>query len=229
MTQRNPMNPRNQARSKHGDGIKGVSRKSAASAKPARPAGASVYVRSKDADKNKKSKLTRKVEKSVDNDPDARQRERKREQALASTVQDMPEYKRLRRIWWVLLVVAIVAVGLSFLQTQLLNSGNYPEALAPYQSPISIALMVVGYGCIIAALYIDIGKIRKLRKLQEEKARSLTKTQRRKLDAAIDARDEKYEAEKQARKEARAAKLPWGKKKETQSAGAQDDQTPAGD
>lgn len=212
MTQRSYNNPRNQARQKHGDGLKGVSRKSSASAKPARPAGGSVYTPSSKTKSSTKDKLNRSLNKGGADDKAARKSERnkqrRREMALGSQLNDMPEYKRWRRIWWVMIVVAVVAVGVSLLLGQLRNSIGIDENIMNIATPV---LLIVGYGCIIAALFIDLGKIRKMRKGLESQVSTMSKKELRKLDAAIEQSDKAYE-EQQKQKKGRSL---FGKKKTT--------------
>lgn len=201
MSQRNFKNPRNT-----GDGKKGVARKSASSAKLKSPAAASVHTRSeqsKQAEKKKRRKEMSEEEKKE------QQQERRREQALAASAGTLPEYKKWRRRWWVALIVAIVAVLLSWGVSAANSAGVLPQALQGIVGPTSIIGLVVGYAAIIYALYIDLGKIRKIRKAQEQKARTLTKRQKRELDAAMDANDKEYEAELQS---GRGFRMPWSKK-----------------
>lgn len=201
MTQRNYRNPRNT-----GDKKKGVARKSASSAKIKSTAGASVYTRSsssKDADKPKRRRDM------SDEEKHEQQQERRRERALAASAGTLPEYKKWRRRWWIALVVAIVAVAASWGFSALNNNGMLPAGAVGAVGVVSVVGLVVGYAAIIFALYIDLGKIRKIRKEQEAKARTLTKRQKQELDAAIDANDQQYEAELQ---QGRGFRMPWSKK-----------------
>lgn len=214
MTQRSQNNPRNQARMKHGDGIKGVTRKSAGSAKIASKAGSSVYTKtSKSAAASKKSKLSKAADE--DEKKAQRQRERRREQALGAQLNDMPEYKKWRRIWWIVLVVAVVAVAISFLIAQLRNTGQIEGQIA---DTVSIVTLIVGYAGIIGALIIDLGKIRGMRKKLQAQAHTMSKKQLRELDAAIDAGDKAYEEQRKQRK----SRMPWSKKDEKAAEEAED-------
>lgn len=129
------MNDRYQA-----DKVKGQTKKSAASAKPKAKAAASVYVRP--AGKTKAEK------KAIRKQQQAKQRELDRMYYNPPT----QEYKNLRRIWWALLISAIVITGISFFGREWISEG------------MSIVTLVLAYACIIGALYIDFGKIRKVRR-----------------------------------------------------------------
>ncbi len=155
MSQRNPMNERytNDART-------GVSRKSAASAKPKAKAAASVTYSSP-----KKSTQERKAEqKEARRAETARQREIDRKYYKPDT----DRYKKLRRIWAAAIGGAVVCVAASWLLR-----GVQPDWLA-------FAALILAYVLIIFAFYIDFSKIRKERKeyqtrmiakeLEEEKA-----------------------------------------------------------
>ena len=205
MTQRSYNNPRNQARQKHGDGIQGVSRKSAGSAKLKREAASSVYTRNKP--KPKKGKL----EKNLENDAqkDMRRKERRREQHLGAQLTELPEYKKWRRIWWVVIVIAVIACVGAFALGRMQTTGMVSDDIA---NPLTPVLLVLGYGGIIIALFIDLVKIRRMRKDLEAQAHTMSKGQLRKLDAAIDASDKRYEEEKRQRK---GRRMPWSKKEDT--------------
>ena len=135
MTQRNPMNDRYQA-----DDHQGKTRKSAAAMKPKTKAASSVRMQPKE-----KTKQQKKAEKKV-----ARQKQADLDRKYYNPPTE--RYKKLRRIWWVLLVGAIVATALSWLgRSWLPDFGVY-------------ATLIVAYGCIIGALYLDFSKIKKERR-----------------------------------------------------------------
>ena len=71
-----------------------------------------------------------------------------------------PEYKRLRKIWWGLLIGAIVMTAMSwFGRTFLPEVGTY-------------VVLGLAYVCIIGALYVDFSKIRKVRRAYQEEMMS---------------------------------------------------------
>ena len=188
MTQRNPMNERYSDENRGGK-----TRKSAASAKPAAQRAATVHT---PAPKTKKQKKA-----------EARERERKQEQKYTVNVPDnkrieqLPEYKKLRRIWWACLIAAIVLIAVSFL---LSSSGEL--------SFLYIYAIIGGYVFVIAAFYVEFGKIRKLRKKYEtevlqgksKEARAQQKKARAEARAQQKEAEEKFAAAQAAEEEKKA-------------------------
>ena len=163
MSQRNPMNERNTIEGAK----KGVTRKSASAAKPKREAAASVHI----AEKSAKQKKAEKKE--------ARRIENERQRKLDNKYYNPPtaEYKRMRRIWWIVLGAAIVMTILVFVGQSFLPSWA------------QVTLMVLAYAAIFAAIYIDMVKIRRIRRAyqaqmmgskEERKAEKAAKAQRTK-------------------------------------------------
>ena len=200
MSQRNPLNERYTSENRTGK-----TRKSSASAKPKATRAATLR------DPAPKTKKQKKQE--------ARERERKEQQkasVMESNFESTEGYKRLRRIWWGVLIGAIVCTALSF---ALQGNENMRQ--------LSMVSMIMAYALIIAAFYIDLGKIRKERKLYNaallaNKSKDARKEQKR-LRAEQREQEkeaaEKYEAAK-AEEEAKAAKrrdrfkrFGFGKKK----------------
>ena len=139
MSQRNPMNDRYQT-----DEHRGQTRKSAASAKPKTKAASSVRMQP-----TVKTKQQKKAEKRVQR---AKQAEIDRQYYNPPTA----EYKRLRKVWWGLLIGAIVLTALSWVGRSFLpEAGTY----------VSLGL---AYACIIGALYVDFSKIRKVRRAYQD-------------------------------------------------------------
>lgn len=149
MSQRNPMNERYTT-----DEHKGQTRKSAATMKPKTKAAASVRVVAPT-----KTKQQKKVEKKASNQ---KQTQVDRKYYNPPTA----EYKKLRRLWWILLVAAIAMTGFSWLA----------RTWFPTNEMVSYVGLGLAYVLIIAALYIDFSKIRKVRRAyQEEMEASKTK------------------------------------------------------
>lgn len=164
MSTRNPMNERYQSEER-----RGVTKKSAASAKPKTKAAASVYIKPTEKTPQEK-KAARRAE---------RQKEQERQRKYYNP--DTPRYKRLRRIWWVLLGAAIVMVVLSF---------AFQSNMPGYTPFIVIAL---SYACIIGAFVLEFTVIRKERKRYADLMEGhKTKEQR--------AREKKAKAEERAQK-----------------------------
>lgn len=223
MTQRNFKNERNTNKKP-----KGVARKSASSAKLTSKAGSSVYVRSKDTDKKRDTRGTgkAKADKQVETKAsDSAERLRRRERAMVSMMRDLPEYKHYRRIWWVFMAIAIVGVLISWIPNALVGNGVISSDYSETARFVAGVGFVIAILALIVAFYIDLGKIRKLQKQQENKARTLTKSERRKLDDAIAASIEADEKKKAERK----GKMPWnrGKDKSAASDEAAEDESSA--
>lgn len=208
MTQRNYQNARNL-----GDGPKGKSRKSSSSAKIKSKAGASVYTPSKAAKaKAAKSGKAAPAKANTKANEEAQQM-RRREQAMVSMMRTMPEYKFWRRIWWILMGLAMLVIVCTWLPNMLISNGVIGDDFAETASWISSVGFIFALFALIGAFYIDFRKIRKLQKSQEQKARELTKSERRELDEAISEADARAAARRQERK----SKMPWGKKKSAAS------------
>ena len=140
MTQRNPMNERYQT-----DDRQGKTRKSASQAKPTTKAASTTR---DPAPKTKKQKRQ-----------EERERIRKEEQkahriGMSSDSLLSVQYRNYRRMYWVALVGAGVTAILSFILAGFGES--YGE--------ISTTLLITAYILIFVALYIDLAKVRKLRK-----------------------------------------------------------------
>lgn len=172
MSQRNPMNDRYQT-----DERKGQTRRSAASVKPKTKAASSVRVVS--ATKTPQQKKA------------AKKAERQKQQAESMQYQTPPteEFKKWRKIWWGLLIGAIVMVALSFAARMM-----FPE-----MEVLTLVILGVGYVGIIGALLVDFLKIRKLRRAyQQEMQGKVSKEQRaaekRERAAAAQAKKEAEQA-----------------------------------
>lgn len=138
MSQRNPMNERYTS-----DDHSGTTRKSAASAKPKSKAAASVTVQS--AKKTPEQKKA--AEKAARKEAAAKQREIERKYYKPDT----PRYKRLRTIWWILLIAAIGCTTISFV-----GQSSLPQ-------PVTVVTLILAYVFIIAAFILDLSKIKKER------------------------------------------------------------------
>ena len=204
MTQRNPMNERYTDENRTGK-----TRKSSASAKPKAARAATVH---EPAPKTKKQKKE-----------EAREREReqaRKAEALSKRYEQTDGYKRLRRIWWGLLIGAVVATAASWIITQ-----------NPDLAGFSAVALVLAYVLIIAAFALDLGKIRKERKLynasiandNSKAARKEQKKLRAELREQEKEAAEKYE-EAKAEEEAKKAQGFFGrfKKKKEEPAEAAD-------
>lgn len=150
MSQRNPMNDRYQT-----DEHTGKTRKSAASAKPKTKAAATVRVQSTKKPKkkglfgggggNQQSKSAKKLE-----------REKRAELNRKYYHPPTREYQRMRKLWWGLIIGAIVCGAITFAGQQFLPT------------PLVYVLLAVTYLLAVAALLLDSMKIRKLRRIYQD-------------------------------------------------------------
>lgn len=192
MSQRNPMNERYTTEKHSG----GVSRKSASSAKLKSSAAASVVMGGK---KKKPSK------------PAVNKREKKREQRnkeyeAERRYGDPPgkKFKIYKKLWVGFLIASVVTVALSFAFSKFENG---PEWLPT-------AFLIAAYVCIIITLYLDLGKIRRMRKAyaaqmaaaQTKESRAEQKKQKAAARAAAKEEEKKRAEEELKRKEAKAAR-----------------------
>lgn len=164
MSQRNPMNDRYTT-----DDHKGQTRKSAATMKPKTKAASSVRVQS-----TTKTKQQKKTEQKA-----ARQKQSQVDRKYYNP--PTAEYKKLRRLWWILLVGAIAMTAFSWLS----------RSWFPNNEMVSFVCLGLAYVLIIAALYIDFSKIRKVRRAYQEEMEA-------KKTKEVRAMEKKAKAEKQA-------------------------------
>ena len=141
MSQRNPLNERYTD-----DTHQGKTRKSAASAKPTSKAASSVHETAAMSKKEKKAEQEARERKS-----------RERRGVSGSNVSEaelraLPEYKKLRRWWWVCLIAAIALTAFTWVYSAMTGSEQ-----------VSLIPLIAAWVFIIIAFYIDFWKIRKLR------------------------------------------------------------------
>ena len=164
MSTRSPMNKRSQAQLQ-GERT-GMARKSASSAKPARAAASSVRIQASSSAARRKE---RERGEDLSNLFREEKRARKQQQRLqedrvytaANTLMKEDfDYNRYRKVWWVLLGAGIVAIVLAWISMAVVSGG---QADASTMAAPQIVLIVVSYGCIIAAFAFDFVKIRPIR------------------------------------------------------------------
>lgn len=137
MSQRNPMNERYTT-----DEHKGQTRKSAAAAKPKTKAASSVRIQP-----TEKTPQQKKAE--------AKARKQKQRATEAKYYNPPTErYKKLRRVWWICLIAAIVCTALSWITSSNQWGGEWTGMI----------VLVAAYVFIIAAFYVDFSLIRRERR-----------------------------------------------------------------
>lgn len=204
MSQRNPLNDRYNT-----EEHKGKTRRSAASAKPAKEAASSVYVAPKQKTKEERKAIQRAEKKAK------RQREAELERKYANPPTE--EYRRLRRIWWVMLGAAIVCLALSFFLRGVLGEVGF------------MVVLVLSYVFIIAALWLEFSKMKKVREayrfeMETKNTKERRAEERRAKAEAKAAREEaerKFEAAKSAKAEKQSRSLFGGLRKKANE-GAKD-------
>ena len=205
MTQRNVMNDRTTGKTEKA----GVSRKSASSAKPKRAAASNVYTTSAAAKKKAQSKARKEEERNE------RVQESKRVRAISGDLRDDPEYRKWRNIWWVLLVIAIIALAISWALSAFIANGTISSGfIVDNQAIISGVTMIISLAAIVGAFVIEFSKIRKIQDKRDTAAKKLSSKERKRLDKQIRAEEEAYQAQQEAKKAARKQGGLFGKKKD---------------
>ncbi|MFR8783746.1 hypothetical protein [Slackia sp.] len=187
MSQRNPMNDRYQS------DVKGQTKKSAASMKPKSKAAASVYI--------KPSGHTPQEKKAIKKQQRAKQAELDRMFYNPPT----ERYKKLRRIWWFCLIAAIALTVLGMVLPNL-----FPGAVWA-----SWGCIIPAYAFIIAAVWLDFSKIRKVRR--EYQMEMMKKHPKQVKEHLVTNANNQRAAEKEAAREEKKKARPrrfFGKKKE---------------
>lgn len=200
MSQRNPQNERYTVERE--TRAPGSTRPSAGAAKPASKAAASVRIEQSKSQMTRRQRALAEQTMSKEERKAQRAKERELENAIytATTIltNDDPKYKQLRRIWWALLITAVVFVVLSWAT---LATGIGGQVL-------STVVIVIAYIGIIGALIMDFTVIRKRRNVFRDKVNAMTRKQVDRIieDSYLERTAE--EAAKKARKEAKKAGKP---------------------
>lgn len=184
MSTRSAQNKRTQEKLQ-GESHRGMARKSASSAKPARAAAGSVRVVPASA-KAKRAAAERGEDLSnlSKEEKKARKAELRRQEdriytASNALLKEDPDYVRFRRVWWILLAIGIIAlVGTWVL---LMVYGQDGVASGAGQTA-QIALLVAAYAAIIVAFIFDFIKIRPIRNICRATASGMSDA---KLDEVI--------------------------------------------
>lgn len=193
MSMRSATNKRTQNRE-----YAGATRKSAASAKPARAAAGSVRVVPASAkERRREAERGESLEGLSREEKKARKREaRIREDRLYSVasilMKDDPDYKRLRRVFWVLLALGMVAILVIWVLLFGLS-----DSTGEMTSAAQLAGVVVAYALVIGAFVYDFVKIRPLRNYYRAQAEGMSD---RKLVEVIE-RDAAKRDKKDAKKD----------------------------
>ena len=190
------MNKRSQAQ-QSGE-MTGFTRKSAGSAKPARVAASSVRVVPASAkEKRKQVERGESLEGLSREEKRARKRELRLQEDRIYTVsnvlmKDDPDYNKRRRVFWVLLVVAVIAaIGVWVVMLGL------PEEDLSVSQPVQIVGLIISYACIIGAFVYDLVRVRPLRNEARRRAEGMSEA---KLIAVLEEDKAKEAAKREAKK-----------------------------
>lgn len=219
MSTRNPLNKRSQAQ-QTGEAT-GFTRKSAASAKPARNAGSSVRVVPASAkDKRRQAQRGESLVGLSKEEKRARKKEeRLREDRLYAVSNELlradSDYKSRRRVFWALLAVGIVATLFVWIMMVAV-----PTTEAGTMQIAQIAGLVVAYAAIIGSFIYDIVRVRPLRNdarsraegMSEAKQLALLEEVAAKSNKKRDAKKDEAEQEPEPAKTAKAGKKRSKKK-----------------
>ena len=154
------------------DEKKGFSRSSAAKAKPAREAAASV--RTGSASSSKPSLFGDKNE-SKEEKRERKRREREeqdfRNRAYDILLRSNDDYKRTERVFWIILGAGLALAVISLVCVYLF--GQSPD-MSSWQGILSVGSLVAAYGFMIASFIYDWAKRRPYRKQTESRVRGLS-------------------------------------------------------
>ncbi len=196
MTRRSYTNDRNM-----GDGPEGVTRKSAAKAKPASKAASTVYVKSgKKTRKELKQEAAQKEEKKRQKEAQKPQNIKMAGSLEAKKDKNKKEIRKWRKRWWVAIAIGVICIVISVFNVANLNT-------------YYIVFMVLAYAAIIVALFIEFGKIRRLKKLEEQGGGSVKKSPKQLKHELEQARlEEERRAAKKSNSKIRAIKKKISRK-----------------
>ncbi len=134
-----------------------ISKKTAANAKPAREQAGSVRIAGKSTPKT--------VTMSKEEKEKIKRREREesdlRDGVAGALLKEHEGYKKLRRLWYVFIVTGLVMIAISYisLQYELRDTGEWNWA-----NYVSVITLIAAYVFIFTAFFLDLGKIRPIRK-----------------------------------------------------------------
>lgn len=197
MSRRNPQNERYTVEQ---EGRRaGSTAPKAGSAKPASKAAASVRIQTSKSSMSKKQKVVAQQTMTKEEKKAQRAKERELENLVYTATTTLTnkdaQYKKLRRIWWGLLISAVVFTAFSWLT---LSTGFGGQTL-------SIIVLVLAYAGIIGAPIMDFTVIRKRRNVFRDKVNSMTRKQVERVVEESYAERQAADAAKKARKEAKKA------------------------
>ena len=167
---------------------------SAAGARPAREAAASVRMEGERAKKNPAT-MTKEEKKAAR--AEERRLEDKRNTAYDYMLRSDPDYTKTNKTWWILLGVGFAMTIVSLLFTYVFNNGKDGMGV------IATVALILAYVFIIAAFVYDFRKRRKCRKAAEKRLQGMND---KRVAEYVHAENEKLKKQQIAEEEAKAAK-----------------------
>ena len=149
------------------DEKRGFSRSSAAKARPAREAAASVRVSSKP----KGVPITETKEEKRERKRREREEQDFRNRAYDIILRSNPAYKRTERVFWIILGAGLALAVISLVCVYLF--GQSPD-MTTWQGVLSVVSLIAAYGFMIASFIYDWMKRRPYRKETEGRVRGLS-------------------------------------------------------
>ena len=187
--------------------VTGMSRKSAASAKPARSAAGSVRVES--ASSKTRRKQVAKGE-SLEGLSTEEKKARKRElraqddryySASNILMKNDPDYLKRRRIWWLLLAVGMGIIVVLWIWLYFIDKSG-----GMVVSGLQMSFIVLAYAEIIGAFIYDFVRIRPLRNMYRTQVEGMSQKALTALIEKAAAEEDRARAEKEAKKAAKKNK-----------------------
>lgn len=146
----------------------GFTRRSASKAKPRRQVAAGVHKVSSDGkSKTNMSKEEKKAERKRE-----REKDDLRYNVTQKILEERPEYKKARKVWWAFLIVGLVFMAIAFFQYTFVSNAN---GTAPMWMAFSAMIcMIIAYIVLILGLIYDWRTIRPMRKDVDKYVRSMS-------------------------------------------------------
>ncbi len=181
------------------DSTKGSTRKSASQAKPAKEAAGTVYM------KDPNAKKTRKQLREEEMEREEKRKKREEKQSATNTQTDLSgdgkiraEIKQWRKIWWVSIALGVVLVVLSWFAKDI--------------NEVLFTVTIIGaYAMVGFALFIEFGKVNKLRR-KLESGKTSQKMSSKELKHRMEA--EKLEESRRAAKNQKTKRIGFKKKEQ---------------
>lgn len=177
---------------------KGFSRSSAAKARPAREAAASVRTASKPKDQGILGGSSESKEEKQERKRREREQRDMRTRAYDVVLRSIPEYRKTEKVFWIIVGVGFVLAVISLVSAYVFGS---EPSLDTWQGVVSVGSLVLAYVLIIGGFIFDLVKRRPFRKRAEAQVRGMTD----KRIAELFEQESRAEYERQAQKEAKKA------------------------